>query len=240
MLTRVREPSLAWAMREEIRKLTEQPIVKVIVTHYHADHIYGLQVFADEGAEIIAPRGAYEYLEAPSAATRLDERLPVPVEDASLQASAPGVAPGEQAVARGRTHGRRRVRVGEAPAFAGEPVEVRLFLSGDGIAHAEARIRGETHDTRRLSDDEAVAAPDALDQTTFGSSGSGVANPLSPPPTSCNMPRGMPPPISGCSANDRTIFACFARTGACHASSCPFAMNRMSGSTRRIASTYCP
>jgi glyoxylase-like metal-dependent hydrolase (beta-lactamase superfamily II) len=67
-------PSLAWAMREEIRKLTEQPIVKVIVTHYHADHIYGLQVFADEGAEIIAPRGAYEYLEAPSAATRLDER----------------------------------------------------------------------------------------------------------------------------------------------------------------------
>lgn len=67
-------PSLAWAMREEIRKLTDLPVVKVIVSHYHADHIYGLQVFADEGAEIIAPRGAFEYLESPAAATRLDER----------------------------------------------------------------------------------------------------------------------------------------------------------------------
>jgi glyoxylase-like metal-dependent hydrolase (beta-lactamase superfamily II) len=44
------------------------------VSHYHADHIYGLQVFKDEGAEILAPRGAYEYLESPAAVERLDER----------------------------------------------------------------------------------------------------------------------------------------------------------------------
>lgn len=67
-------PSLGWALRQEIRKLTDLPVVKVIVSHYHADHIYGLQVFADEGAEIVAPRGAYEYLESITAATRLDER----------------------------------------------------------------------------------------------------------------------------------------------------------------------
>ena len=44
--------SLAWALREEIRKRTDLPVVKVIVSHYHADHIYGLQVFEDEGADL--------------------------------------------------------------------------------------------------------------------------------------------------------------------------------------------
>jgi len=67
-------PSLGWAMRQKIRELTDQPVVKVIVSHYHADHIYGLQVFKDEGAEVIAPRGAYEYLESQAAADRLEER----------------------------------------------------------------------------------------------------------------------------------------------------------------------
>lgn len=67
-------PSLAWTLRQKIREITDQPVVKVIVSHYHADHIYGLQVFAEEGAEIIAPRGAYEYLESITAAERLDER----------------------------------------------------------------------------------------------------------------------------------------------------------------------
>src|SRR5215510_3963618 len=40
--------------------------------------------------------------------------------------------------------------------------------------------------------------PEALDQMMFGSTGSGVAHPLSPPPTVCHMDRGMvaprPPP----------------------------------------------
>ena len=33
--------------------------------------------------------------------------------------------------------------------------------------------------------------PDAVDQMMFGSSGSGVAQPLSPPPTECHIARGM-------------------------------------------------
>jgi glyoxylase-like metal-dependent hydrolase (beta-lactamase superfamily II) len=67
-------PSLAVELRRRIAEVTDQPVTRVIVSHYHADHIYGLQVFADEGAEIIAPRGAYEYLESVTAAERLDER----------------------------------------------------------------------------------------------------------------------------------------------------------------------
>lgn len=67
-------PSLAAMLLQRIRKITDQPIVKVILTHYHADHIYGLQVFKEAGAEIIAPVGANAYLDSPTAAERLEER----------------------------------------------------------------------------------------------------------------------------------------------------------------------
>ena len=67
-------PSLGQRFLDEIRTLTDQPIKTVIVTHYHADHIYGLQVFEDLGAEIIAPGGFQDYLDAPTAAERLEER----------------------------------------------------------------------------------------------------------------------------------------------------------------------
>lgn len=67
-------PSLAAKMRTLIRAVTDKPVVKVVVTHYHADHIYGLQVYADEGAQIIAPAGARAYLNGPQAAERLAER----------------------------------------------------------------------------------------------------------------------------------------------------------------------
>ena len=67
-------PSLATKMRELIRTVTDKPVVKVVVTHYHADHIYGLQVYKDEGAQIVAPAGAMAYLSGPQAAERLTER----------------------------------------------------------------------------------------------------------------------------------------------------------------------
>jgi glyoxylase-like metal-dependent hydrolase (beta-lactamase superfamily II) len=67
-------PSLAMRMRGLIRTVTDRPVVKVVVTHYHADHIYGLQVYADEGAQVIAPAEALAYLNGPQAAARLAER----------------------------------------------------------------------------------------------------------------------------------------------------------------------
>jgi glyoxylase-like metal-dependent hydrolase (beta-lactamase superfamily II) len=67
-------PSLAERFLEELRKVTDQPVVRVILTHYHADHIYGLQVFKDLGAEIVAPAGFRDYLESDAAARRLEER----------------------------------------------------------------------------------------------------------------------------------------------------------------------
>jgi glyoxylase-like metal-dependent hydrolase (beta-lactamase superfamily II) len=67
-------PSLAERFLHLVREVTDQPLALVILTHYHADHIYGLQVFADQGAEIIAPGGFQDYLDTPAAATRLEER----------------------------------------------------------------------------------------------------------------------------------------------------------------------
>lgn len=67
-------PALAQLLLEKVRAITDQPIVRVVVSHYHADHIYGLQVFADLDAEILAPAGAADYLDSPAARERLEER----------------------------------------------------------------------------------------------------------------------------------------------------------------------
>jgi glyoxylase-like metal-dependent hydrolase (beta-lactamase superfamily II) len=57
-------PSLGWAMLEEIRRRTDRPIRYVVLSHYHADHIYGLQVFRDHTQAIIAAQDrAREYSE---------------------------------------------------------------------------------------------------------------------------------------------------------------------------------
>ncbi len=64
-------PQLAQDLLAEIAKITPQPVTHVIVTHYHADHIYGLQAFRARGARIVAQRGALEYIHSDTAASRL-------------------------------------------------------------------------------------------------------------------------------------------------------------------------
>jgi glyoxylase-like metal-dependent hydrolase (beta-lactamase superfamily II) len=67
-------PALGRLLLEKIRAVTDEPVVRVIVSHYHADHIYGLQVFEDLDADILAPAGADDYLASDSAKERLEER----------------------------------------------------------------------------------------------------------------------------------------------------------------------
>jgi len=67
-------PSLANKLVNKIKSITDQPIKKVVVSHFHADHIYGLQVFEELGAEIIAPYGAQKYIRSEAAKERLEER----------------------------------------------------------------------------------------------------------------------------------------------------------------------
>ena len=67
-------PSLAKNLVKLIKTVTGQPITQIFLSHYHADHIYGLQVFKAEGAKIYAPDGALDYLESDIALERLEER----------------------------------------------------------------------------------------------------------------------------------------------------------------------
>jgi len=64
-------PVLAEALLEAIARTTPQPVRRVILTHYHADHIYGLQVFKARGAEVWAHREGRAYLLSDSARLRL-------------------------------------------------------------------------------------------------------------------------------------------------------------------------
>ena len=65
-------PALGKELIEAIRRLTEQPIRLVIVTHYHADHVYGLQEFKAIGATIVAHPEGREYLNSETAQRRLE------------------------------------------------------------------------------------------------------------------------------------------------------------------------
>jgi glyoxylase-like metal-dependent hydrolase (beta-lactamase superfamily II) len=70
-------PSLGWALLQQIRKATDKPVRYVIASHYHADHIYGLQAFKDHTpALIVAQEQAGDYkVNEETADERAEQRL---------------------------------------------------------------------------------------------------------------------------------------------------------------------
>ncbi|SCX99298.1 Glyoxylase, beta-lactamase superfamily II [Thiohalorhabdus denitrificans] len=68
-------PSLGWKLLEKIRGVTKKPVTHVVIGHYHADHIYGLQAFQDHtDATILAHETAERYVSGPGAEARLKQR----------------------------------------------------------------------------------------------------------------------------------------------------------------------
>ena len=65
-------PQLARELMAEIQRVAGKPVTHVILTHYHADHVYGLQELRKQGAKIIAHRAGREYLFSATAASRLE------------------------------------------------------------------------------------------------------------------------------------------------------------------------
>jgi glyoxylase-like metal-dependent hydrolase (beta-lactamase superfamily II) len=65
-------PVLAEELLAAIARITPLPVRQVVVTHYHADHIYGLQAFKARGATIVAHALAQGYLHSDTAAQRLE------------------------------------------------------------------------------------------------------------------------------------------------------------------------
>ncbi len=67
-------PPLGEELIRQIRKVTKQPIKRVILSHFHADHSYGLQAFKAVGAEVWAHRDGKLYLASKLARERLEQR----------------------------------------------------------------------------------------------------------------------------------------------------------------------
>lgn len=62
-------PALGYRMLERIREVTDKPIKRIVISHYHADHIYGLQAFKDHAGAppVLAQRGTLGYAGGSSA-----------------------------------------------------------------------------------------------------------------------------------------------------------------------------
>lgn len=67
-------PALGAAMKAAIAGVTKQPIRLVVISHFHADHFYGLQALAGPGVEIWAHAKGQEALGSPFTADRLEQR----------------------------------------------------------------------------------------------------------------------------------------------------------------------
>lgn len=67
-------PALGAALREAIGRVTREPIRRVILTHYHADHFYGLAPLKAAGADVWAHKAGREYLESGEAERRREQR----------------------------------------------------------------------------------------------------------------------------------------------------------------------
>jgi glyoxylase-like metal-dependent hydrolase (beta-lactamase superfamily II) len=84
-------PVLARELLAEIQRITPLPVRYVVVTHYHADHVYGLQEFKAAGATVIAHRAGRDYLNSQTAELRLvasrDELAPAVDQNTHLVAA---------------------------------------------------------------------------------------------------------------------------------------------------------
>lgn len=65
-------PPLAEQLLRRIRGVTDKPVRHVLLTHYHADHVYGLQAFKAVGATVVAQRQGRDYLASDTAQRRLE------------------------------------------------------------------------------------------------------------------------------------------------------------------------
>ena len=62
-------PALGYRLLQRIREVTDKPVKRIVVSHYHADHIYGLQAFKDHAGAppVLAQRGTLGYAGGSSA-----------------------------------------------------------------------------------------------------------------------------------------------------------------------------
>ena len=57
-------PALGYRLLQRIREVTDKPVRHVVISHYHADHIYGLQAFREHAGAppVLAQRRTLDYV----------------------------------------------------------------------------------------------------------------------------------------------------------------------------------
>jgi glyoxylase-like metal-dependent hydrolase (beta-lactamase superfamily II) len=133
-------PSLGWDLLRQIRKITDQPTRYVVVSHYHADHIYGLQALKDHSeAVIIAQERASEYRENEETADeranqRLDQRREAlfPWVNGNTRVVAPDIAFRQRVVL--NLGDRRFVLLYAGPAHSAS--DMMMMVEPDGVLFA--------------------------------------------------------------------------------------------------------
>lgn len=131
-------PALGKAMLKAIAQVTQQPVVRVIVSHFHADHFYGLQAFKEKGAEIWAHEAGKIALASPAAQERLAQRRN---ELAPWVNTATRLVPADRwlSFSDGKSipfeQGGIRFRVIDSSG-AHSPEDIMLFVEGDGVLFA--------------------------------------------------------------------------------------------------------
>jgi glyoxylase-like metal-dependent hydrolase (beta-lactamase superfamily II) len=154
-------PPLAERLLALIRARTTAPIRYVVVTHCHADHIYGLQVFKATGARIVAHAGCREYLHSDTARLRLQasrEEM-FPWIDERTQLVSPDLWLGDDARDADLllTLGERRFRVRHAgPAHTPEDLIVHdeatgVVFAGDIVFRGRVPFVGQADSRRWIS-----------------------------------------------------------------------------------------
>ncbi len=133
-------PSLGWALLQEVRKVTDRKIRYVVLSHYHADHIYGLQAFRDHSdAIIVAQERAGEYRDNEETADekanqRLDQRRAAlfPWVDGNTRVVPPDITFGDRmTIALGD---RRLTLLYAGPAHSSS--DIMMMVEPDGVLFA--------------------------------------------------------------------------------------------------------
>ena len=159
-------PALARELLAEIRRITPAPVRYVVLTHYHADHIYGLQVFKEAGATVIAHQAGRGYLNSDTAALRLQ---------ASRQEMAPAVDAQTRLVAADRwIDGRTTLQLGgldfvlqpAGPAHTPEDLvvwvpQLKLLFAGDLVFRGRIPFVGQADSGRWITALDTLLAFDA-------------------------------------------------------------------------------